>query len=94
VIRFALVILAALGSCVAACSGSAATIVNEGNVAAYAAEQIQCVTLAATRGQADSCRDQIKENWCAPGRPLAEAGACSYSSASVTIVTVVEGGAQ
>ncbi len=63
----------------AGCSGSqATTIANEGNVAAYAAEQLECVHLAANRAQADVCRDEIKAVWCAPGRPLAEAGACSY----------------
>jgi len=90
----ALALLAFLASCLG-CSGSqTTTLYNEGNVAAYAAEQIECVQLAATRGQADSCRDAIKENWCSPGRPLAEAGACSVSAASVTVVTLVDGGAK
>lgn len=88
-----LALLALLGSY--GCSGAtAATVTSEGNVATYAAQQIECVTLAATRGQADSCRDQIREVWCSPGAPLAEAGACSYSAATVTVVTVLDGGSR
>ena len=90
-IRLAIVILAALGTC--GC-GSGISALEQAEVTAYGAEQIQCVTLATTRAQADACRGAIKENWCGPGRPLQEAGACSVSAASVTVVTVLDGGAR
>lgn len=61
----------------AGCSGGAASIaVLQGEVATYEAQQIQCVTLAATKGQADECRNMVKRTWCGDGGALREAGAC------------------
>jgi hypothetical protein len=51
----------------------------EANIAAYSAEETQCVTLAATRQAADACIQGVRDRWCAPGQPLADAGACLYS---------------
>lgn len=70
--KLGLVLLVAVAGCV-----SAATITAEQTaVAAYGAEQIQCVELAATRGQADECRARVRATYCGPGGVLAEAGAC------------------
>lgn len=61
----------------AGCSGGVSTIaMQQAEVATYEAQQIQCVTLAANRGQADECRNKVKETWCGDGGLLREAGGC------------------
>ena len=62
---------------VVGCGGAGATVaVQQAEVASYEAQQIQCVTLAANRGQADQCRMAVKDSWCGDGGALKEAGAC------------------
>ncbi len=87
--RLFVVILAALGTC--GC-GSGLDAAQQLEVSAYAGQQIQCVTLATDREHADQCRQAVKAYWCGHGGPLHEAGACDYSAASVTVVTVRDGG--
>lgn len=60
-----------------ALSGCAA-VATPVDVATYASEESQCVTLASSRAVADACINSVRANWCGPGKPLAEAGACTY----------------
>lgn len=59
---------------IASCAG-AQTAAYE---ATYADEQLLCVDIAASREDADRCRDQVRARWCSDGKPLNEAGACVY----------------
>jgi len=74
----------------AACAPAATPI----DVATYASEESQCVTLAGTRAAADACIASVRANWCSPGKPLAEAGACTYVFIDAGPVVVLDGGAQ
>jgi hypothetical protein len=69
------------------CSGVSAVTVaaQQAEVAAYGADQIQCVSLADTRAQADSCIAAVKARWCGDGGALREAGACSYDTTTVAL---------
>jgi hypothetical protein len=69
----------ALGAC-GASQPEAVVTAQQAEVAAYAAEEQQCVALAATRGQAHECIGTVRARWCAPGMPLAEAQACLYDA--------------
>jgi hypothetical protein len=74
VAAIAAVCIVALLDALAGC----ATVATPVDVATYASEESQCVTLAGTRAAADLCVAGVRANWCSPGKPLAEAGACNY----------------
>lgn len=78
------------------CAGSTPPVspVVEANIAAYAAEEQECVSLAGSRAAADYCIQGVKDRWCAPGQPLADAGACLYTMIDAGAVVVLDGGAK
>jgi hypothetical protein len=81
---------------VTGCTGSKPAIdpTTEANLAAYAAEEQQCVALAGTRAAADVCITGVKDRWCAPGQPLADAGACTFTLVDAGPVVILDGGGQ
>lgn len=66
----------------------------EANLAAYAAEEQQCVALAGTRAAADVCITGVRDRWCAPGQPLADAGACTFTFVDAGPIVFLDGGGQ
>lgn len=75
------------------CSGPpAVSPVVEANIVAYTAEEAECVELAGTRAAADVCIVGVKDRWCAPGQPLADAGACLVTFVDAGAVVVLEAG--
>lgn len=64
----------------------------EANIAAYTAEEQECVQLAGSRAAADVCITGVKDRWCAPGQPLADAGACLVTFVDAGAVVVLDGG--
>jgi hypothetical protein len=73
------------------CSGPpAVSPVVEANLAAYAAEEQECVSLAGSRAAADVCIVGVKDRWCAPGQPLADAGACLVQFVDAGTVVILD----
>ena len=76
--KLGVAVVALLPSCALFSNQSAIdAAVNQANVAAYAAEELQCVQLANSRAEADACIEAVKARWCGPGAPLQKAGGCS-----------------
>ena len=87
----------AVDRCLTGCASATPAAVDpttEANIAAYAAEEQQCVSLAGSRAAADVCIAGVKDRWCAPGQPLADAGACTFTFVDAGPVVMLDGGGQ
>ena len=73
-IRLSSLILATICGCA---TTDVTTAVQQAEVAAYGGEELQCVQLATTKVQADSCIAAVKTHWCGDGGALSAVDACS-----------------
>lgn len=70
-----------------ACGGAqaatnAASIAEQAEIAAYGAEEQECVAKAQTRSDADVCIMQVQARWCGDGGALSARGDCPAQRAN------------
>ena len=76
-IRFALVILAALGTCGCAASPAMPTATKAEEAALFGSQLNMCVATASSRDMADKCRVSVETYWCGKGGALNGMSGCN-----------------
>lgn len=52
------------------------TVLQQSEIASYSQQELACVAESGSRAQADQCIAGVKAQWCSPGAPLQQQGAC------------------
>ena len=67
-----------LAGAVTGCGAGTPTAQQQAEVSGYGGAEAICVQSAATKAQADECRDRVKTLFCGDGGILADSGGCDH----------------